>query len=126
MARILVIDDDKLVRLTIKQMLDGAGHEVSIATDGQDGLRQFRESAPDLVICDVFMPKKSGIATLKALRGVNADVPVIVMTGGSPGLVRGSTAPVDYLALAKLLGAAGTIAKPFRAAALIDMIQRCL
>jgi CheY-like chemotaxis protein len=126
MARILVIEDEELVRLTITHMLEGAGHEVSIAADGEEGLRQFRQNTPDLVICDVFMPRKSGIAVLKALREANADVPVIVMSGGSPSPMRGETAPVDHLELAQLLGAAGTISKPFRASELIGMVQRYL
>jgi hypothetical protein len=49
-----------------------------------------------------------------------------MITGGSPSLVCGDTAPVDYLALVRLLGAVGTLAKPFRATELIGMVQRCL
>jgi CheY-like chemotaxis protein len=56
MARILVIDDDEEVRLLIKHMLEGAGHSVSLAADGEDGFEQFRLATADLVLGDVFMP----------------------------------------------------------------------
>jgi CheY-like chemotaxis protein len=65
MARILVIEDDELVRSTIKRILEPAGHAVSTAVDGDDGIRQFRAEPADLVLCDIFMPNKTGIATLK-------------------------------------------------------------
>ena len=126
MAHILVIDDDQGVRSIIAQMLDDAGHTVSLAVDGEDGLAQFRAGAHDLVLCDVFMPKKSGIATLKEVRRLKPDARVIVMSGGTPSHVATETSAVDLRDLARLLGATDTIAKPFRAADLIAMIDRHL
>jgi len=127
MARILVIEDDEPVRATIKRILESAGYEVSTATDGNDGLHQFREAPADLVLCDIFMPNKEGIATLRELRQVSGDVPVIMMSGGSPSSGRiGEAAFVDYLQIARLLGAAGTIPKPFRAAQLLAVVRKCL
>lgn len=126
MAHILVIDDDEGVRSVVTQMLEAAGHAVSLAVDGEHGLAQFRADAHDLVLCDVFMPKKSGIATLKELRRLRPGVRVIVMSGGTPSHVATETSAVDLRDLARLLGATDTIAKPFRAADLIAMIDRHL
>jgi DNA-binding response OmpR family regulator len=127
MPRILVIDDDDMVRSTIKAILERAGHEVTLAVDGEDGLRQFQRQGCDLVVCDIFMPNKEGIATLRELRHLDAAVPVITMTGGSPSAGRtGPSAYADYLNMSTLLGATRTIHKPFRASELIALVQECL
>lgn len=83
MAQILVIEDEQSVRAVVKRMLEAAGHQVAVAVDGDDGLRQFHESPPDLVLCDVFMPNMEGIATLRELRQISRDLPVVVMSGGA-------------------------------------------
>jgi len=126
MPRILVIDDDDMVRGTIKAILERAGHEVTLAVDGEDGLRQFQRQSCDLVVCDIFMPNKEGIATLRELRQLDAAVPVITMTGGSPSAGRTGPSASDYLTMSTLLGATRTIHKPFRASELIALVQECL
>jgi DNA-binding response OmpR family regulator len=127
MRRILVIDDDDMVRGTIKAILERAGYEVTLAVDGEDGLRQFQQQPCDLVVCDIFMPNKEGIATLRELRHLDAAVPVITMTGGSPSAGRtGPTAHADYLNMSTLLGATRTIHKPFRATELVSLVKECL
>jgi CheY-like chemotaxis protein len=127
MPKILVIDDDDMVRGTIKAILERAGHDVTLAIDGEDGLRQFQREPFDLVVCDIFMPHKEGIATLRELRDLDAAIPVITMTGGSPGGSRaGPTAYADYLNMSTLLGATRAIHKPFRASELITLVQECL
>ena len=116
-----------MVRGTIKAILERAGHEVILAIDGEDGLRQFQRQPCDLVVCDIFMPNKEGIATLRELRNLDAAIPVITMTGGSPaGGQTGPTAHADYLNMSTLLGATRAIHKPFRATELITMVQECL
>ena len=127
MPRILVIDDDDMVRSTIKAILERAGHDVTLAVDGEDGLSQFQRQSCDLVVCDIFMPNKEGIATLRELRNIDAAIPVITMTGGSPSTGRaGPSAHADYLTMSTLLGATRTIHKPFRASELIALVQECL
>lgn len=73
MARILVIDDDDLVRGTVEAMLEAGGHEATLAVDGEDGLRQFQRQPFDLVLCDVFMPQKEGLETVRELLRDDAD-----------------------------------------------------
>ena len=74
-VRILVIDDDELVRGTISIMLEGAGYDVALAANGQEGLRRFADEAFDLVICDIFMPIMEGFETLRELLVAVATVP---------------------------------------------------
>ena len=126
MARILLIEDVEEVRSVIRRMLEDAGHSVSIGIDGEDGLEQFRQGPADLVLCDVFMPRKSGITVLKELRQLSLGVPVIVMSGGPPSHIKSDVPEVDLRDLARLLGATDTIAKPFRAVDLLSMIRRHL
>ncbi|HZF34516.1 MAG TPA: response regulator [Candidatus Angelobacter sp.] len=127
MARILVIEDLDLVSATIKRVLEGAGHGIAVAADGLDGLRQFQRSDFALVICDVFMARKDGLATLKKLRETRGDVPVIVTSGGSMRPLRaGEPRNPDYLQMATELGAAQTIAKPFNTRELTTLVAQVL
>jgi CheY-like chemotaxis protein len=61
MARVLVVDDDALVRNAVQAMLTSGGHEVALAVDGEDGLQQFAREPFDLVLCDVIMPNMDGL-----------------------------------------------------------------
>jgi CheY-like chemotaxis protein len=127
MPLILVVDDDEMVRSTVKAMLESRGHEVAVAVDGEDGLRQLQKQSFDLVLCDIFMPNKDGIGTLREVRRVSADLPVIIMTGGSPNAGRiGERGDVDYLHMARLLGATRTIGKPFTIKQLIVLVDEAL
>jgi DNA-binding response OmpR family regulator len=126
MPRILVIDDDEMIRKTIRAMLEASGHDVTVAVDGEDGLRRFRAQPFDLVVSDIFMPNKEGIATLRELRRIDAAVPVITMTGGSPSAGRLDAGGVDYLTMSSMLGATRTIGKPFKASELTKLVDELL
>jgi DNA-binding NtrC family response regulator len=84
MALVLVVDDEEEVRRVVEVMLKNAGHEVVLAVDGDDALRQFRQRHSNLVICDVFMPSKVGMETLKEIPQLDSAVLVIMMSGGAP------------------------------------------
>src|SRR4029450_10557535 len=125
MPRILLIDDDDMVRVAISAMLQKAGHEVAVAVDGIDGLDQIERQDFDLVLCDVFMPRLDGIATLKELPRRGGKTPVVMMSAGSPRAARiGRQENADYLALALALGAAQTIRKPFKSDQLNGLVER--
>jgi response regulator RpfG family c-di-GMP phosphodiesterase len=62
---VLVVDDDTLVRETVRMLLEDHGFRVVTATDGDDGLRKFRQIAPDVVLTDIIMPNKEGIAMIR-------------------------------------------------------------
>ncbi len=118
MARILVIDDEKLVRETLSMLLESAGHSVDAAGDGVAGLAQFKKQRPDLVITDIFMPEQEGIGTILAIREIDAKVPIIAMTGGSGAELN--------MTSATKLGATRALLKPVRRDALLAAIDECL
>ncbi len=81
MADILIIDDEKAIRKTLTEILSFEGYKVEEAADGEEGLKKFREKNYDLVLCDIKMPKLDGIEFLQRAGEVNADVPVIMISG---------------------------------------------
>ncbi|MBI3507550.1 MAG: response regulator [Proteobacteria bacterium] len=81
MPKILIIDDHEIVRRAIHTLLLREAYEVRSAVDGHEGIRQFREFKPDLVILDRDLPKLSGSEVLRLIRRENRTVPVIVFTG---------------------------------------------
>jgi two-component system, chemotaxis family, chemotaxis protein CheY len=118
MARILVIDDEEEVRLVLQKVLTDAGHDVVSASDGADGLKQFRAAPADLVITDLYMPDQEGIETMRQLRLEGPDVSIIVISGHpEAGAV---------MAVARWLGAAATLTKPFSPEELLSAISTAL
>jgi CheY-like chemotaxis protein len=112
--RILVVDDDAGIRQTVQIALSNTGYEVLQARDGEEATRLWHEAAPDLVITDIHMPKKSGLLLIQDLQENNSSTRIIVMTDGGP------SRHFNLFGLAQLLGAVRTIAKPF---ALDDMVN---
>ena len=86
-SQILVVDDDDDIRGLVRTLLERAGHDVSDASDGLDGLRELYAGSPDLVILDVAMPGLDGWATLERIREVS-DVPVLMLTARDAELER--------------------------------------
>ena len=120
MARVLVVDDEPLVRRTLKLMLERAGHQVEEAEDGDQAWEVFSAARPDLVLIDIIMPNREGVETIAELRQLDRDVPIIAMSGG--GQVDGGL----FLDLAKKLGASRTLRKPMRSAQLLAAVDECL
>lgn len=108
-ARILVVDDEPNVRLVFRTTLEPAGYNVADAEDGQAALEQLRAGPTALVILDLRMPGLGGLATLRRIREMGLDVPVIVVTaqGSIPDAVE-----------AMKLGAVDFLTKPIRPDAL--------
>lgn len=80
---ILLVDDSKLQRLAIQRVLTKAGHEVTLAADGEEGLRLARQTLPKLILLDMILPRMDGVAVLAALKNdpATAHIPVVVLTG---------------------------------------------
>ena len=76
----LVVDDDKAVRESLRRSLEFNGYEVALATDGAEALAGIGATDPDVVIMDVMMPRLDGIETTRALRTAKNDVPILVLT----------------------------------------------
>ncbi len=81
MASILIIDDEKSIRKTLTEILTYEGYNVDEASDGEEGLKKFKEKTFDLVLCDIKMPKLDGIEFLEKAKEINSDVPVIIISG---------------------------------------------
>ena len=81
MSNILIIDDEKAIRKTLTEILSYEGYKIDEASDGEEGLRKFRERLFDVVLCDIKMPKLDGLEFLDKAREVNPDVPVIMISG---------------------------------------------
>lgn len=119
MARILVMDDEELARFTLREILEGAGHEVAEARDGEEGLLLLRQAAFDLVVTDIIMPRKEGVETVIELKRDHPQVKVIAISGG------GRTRNLDFLKLAKEYGADRVLAKPFSESDLLEAVRGC-
>ncbi|MEO6511038.1 MAG: response regulator transcription factor [Nocardioides sp.] len=78
--RVLVVDDDKAVRESLRRSLEFNGYEVALANDGAEALAGIGASDPDVVIMDVMMPRLDGIEATRALRTARNDVPILVLT----------------------------------------------
>jgi DNA-binding response OmpR family regulator len=114
--RILVVDDDRDIRLLLRTLLEHAGYAVDESESGRAALRQVFTSAPALVILDVTMPDLDGYQTLERIRDLS-DVPVLMLTARSQELekVRG------------LIGGADDyVAKPFGRQELLARVQALL
>ena len=119
MATLLVIEDEAPLRANIARILSAEGYEVITAVDGNEGMQRVRENRPDLVICDILMPRLDGFGVLATLRSrpETAAIPFIFLT-----------ASADKADLARGLksGANEYVTKPFKITELLAAIRRHL
>jgi PAS domain S-box-containing protein len=115
---VLVIDDHEDVRVSLRRTLEGAGHSVLDAADGELGLALLDSTKVDVVITDLFMPGQDGIVTLRRIRKDHPTVKVIAISGGA---FRGQ---LDLLKDAVLLGATAALRKPIAPVELLEAIQK--
>ena len=78
--RVLVVDDDKAVRESLRRSLEYNGYDVVLASDGAEALASIGTARPDVVVMDVMMPRLGGLETTRALRAAGHDLPVLVLT----------------------------------------------
>jgi DNA-binding NtrC family response regulator len=115
--KILIIEDRESMARMLKETIEAAGYKTVIAEDGQEGIRRFREEKVDLVLTDLKLPKKDGIAVLSAVREENPLVPVIIMT---------AYGTIDIAVKAIKDGAFDFITKPFDTDHLLLLIKKAL
>jgi DNA-binding response OmpR family regulator len=119
LARILIIEDRKLITDVYAVVLKGAGHTVIPATSGGEGLALFRKDPPDVVMVDVNLPDGCGLALMRVMQ-TERDTPIIVLTGG------GKNADGDYIDTALRQGAAAAYLKPIPADVLRAAVENAL
>ena len=115
--RVLVVDDDAEIIDTVQFALKQKGYEVLIARDGNQGLAMAEKDAPDLVILDMMMPKRSGFLVLEKLKTLGNEVKVIMITANE-----GSR----HKAYAEMLGVHEYLRKPFAMDKLLECVERLL
>lgn len=120
MASILLVEDENDLRDVVRRTLEGAGHRVREAVNGEKALAAFHADPPDLVITDIIMPNKDGLAFIAALRGAHPQARIIAMSGG------GRARFLDLLSVAEKAGANFALAKPFRKSELLACVERVL
>lgn len=120
MARILIIDDDELVRAALRLMLGREGHDVTEAVDGRKGIAQQRQCPFDLVVVDLIMPDKEGIETILELRKLAPNLAIVAISGGA------RIEPEELLKLARCCGANVTFSKPVDRREFVDEVSRLL
>jgi two-component system, NtrC family, nitrogen regulation response regulator NtrX len=81
MSKILVIDDERAIRNTLKEVLEYEKHEVDLAEDGPSGLEMFNANSYDIILCDIKMAKMDGIEVLQKIYETSSDVPVVMISG---------------------------------------------
>ena len=130
MQRILVIDDEALVREALQRVLASPTVSVIAAADAGAGLATLRESPVDLVIVDVVLPGMDGVAAIKEIRRHHPEVPIIAISGGGDfGLSAyrpEAISTIAYLAACTAAGADAVLAKPFETAELRSLIAQVL
>ncbi len=117
MTKVLVIEDEEILRESILNILQTNGFNAIEAEDGQSGLQLAREVVPDLILCDVRMPELDGFEVLKALRQdpLTASIPLLFLSAENlQNLVRQG----------QQLGATGYLTKPFTTAQLLEAINQ--
>ncbi|MFD1776951.1 response regulator transcription factor [Paenibacillus rhizophilus] len=114
--KILIVDDESNIRDVCTRYLEREGYQVLVAADGEESLRVWRETTPDLIILDVMMPKKSGFQVCEEIRNEH-DVPVIMLTArGEEG---------DRI-IGLTMGADDYITKPFSPRELVLRVKAIL
>ena len=123
---VLVIEDDGELIDLMKMRLESAGHQVIMASNGEEALQVARAKTPDVVVLDVFLPDMDGLTVLKRLKAPveietgkpskTKDIPVIVITGKAPMIEN----------ITRVEGAVDFFVKPFDAKKLIDRVCHIL
>jgi CheY-like chemotaxis protein len=120
MIRILIIDDEAPVRKMLQEALNGEGYHVREAADGLEALRIQRDTPSDLIVIDILMPHMEGIETIMEFRRQWPGVKVLAISGGNEKL------GFDILRVAKQVGAADTLEKPFSLPQMLRAIRKVL
>jgi CheY-like chemotaxis protein len=124
MTRILIVDDDPLVSMSIKLTLERHGFETVLADGGVSGLHALQDNVFDVMIVDIFMPHMRGFESVRVFHQRAPQIPLIAISGYAFAQFNAPTP--DFLQMAIELGATRCLRKPFAPAALIAVVNDCL
>jgi DNA-binding response OmpR family regulator len=113
---ILLVDDDAEIVGAMQTVLEKKGYRVLTAADGNRGLAIAERAAPDLIVVDMMMPRKSGFLVLEKLKGRPAHAPPVIMITANEG--------VRHQAHAEMLGVDDYLRKPFAMDQLLASVER--
>jgi DNA-binding response OmpR family regulator len=116
--RILLVDDDSEIVDSMRTVLESRGYQILVARDGNQGLAMAEADAPDLVVLDMMMPKRSGFLVLEKLRRSSPNPVRVIMITANEGS--------RHKAYAEMLGVDDYIRKPFAMDRLLDSVDRLL
>ena len=120
MDKILLVEDDDLVREMLTQLLQRASYEVISVNNGEEASEYLKKEKPNMMITDIIMPKKSGITLISEVKNSHPDLEIIAISGG------GRLDPVGYLDLSETLGASLSFEKPIDNSSLLMAIDLLL
>ena len=120
MSKILIIDDEPYILLMLKKMLEKAGYEVDLASNGKEGLDLFEQHSADLVITDIIMPDKEGLEIILEMKKKRPDLKIIAISGG------GRISPESYLECAAHFGASRVFQKPFKQKEIVSAVNELI
>jgi YesN/AraC family two-component response regulator len=118
MKKVLIIDDEDLIREGLKIALEMEGFQVQICPDGKDAMKILQDFKPEIVITDIIMPETDGIEVILSLKQTQNPPKIIAISGG------GRISAIDHLKSARQLGASATLTKPFSSTDLISVIRK--
>jgi CheY-like chemotaxis protein len=124
MRRILVVDDDRHVRLAIAAWLKGCGFRVAVADGSTSGLAALDDASFDLMIVDILMPDMRGFESIRLFHQRAPTVPLIAISGYAFSGTEANDPACLKMALS--LGATRCLCKPFRPSTLLGLIDQCL
>src|SRR5437763_17003504 len=116
MTRLLVVDDEKNLRLVVQRELTRQGHEVETAADGEEAWEAMEAQDFDVILCDINMPRLDGMGLLRRLCDQNSNRPEVIMLTGQ--------ATVETAIEAMKLGAYDYLTKPYRIAELAALVEQ--
>ncbi len=115
MAKIFLVEDDSTTQIIVKTMLNKEGHEVTVFDSGNDVVRTFRQSRPDMLITDLVMDGKEGMQLITEIKELDENIPVIVMSSH-----------IDYLEMSEAFDVSATLLKPIEKDRLIETVNGLL
>jgi CheY-like chemotaxis protein len=124
MPRVLVVDDDSMVGITIEVCLQRHGFEVTVADGGEAGLAALEASTFDLMLIDIFMPHMRGFESIRVFHERAPAIPLIAMSGYA--FAQTASPSPDFLRMALELGASRCLRKPFTPRTLLAAVNECL